>query len=216
MGFLATSKARSARSLASASTPASRHPISTRSGCSCGSCESSWNAVAGRRSSLSKRSSPDLQAAPGERPSTRRCAAARDRHHPERNLPISGPAASLRVIFHTVAAHAPKRNILFKCSRWSSSTATTLPCPGRAGSLLRCQPTTVLAGRSAGQNAILPRVDIAGRSYQIHNVEPSLRRETTREMWYELSDVRTWRIDWRSPWTPSDRRHDGVVPRPPA
>ena len=30
--------------------------------------------------------------APGERPSTRRCAAARDRHHPERNLPISGPA----------------------------------------------------------------------------------------------------------------------------
>ena len=58
-GFLATSKARSARSLASASTPASRHPISTRSGCSCGSYESSWNAVAGRRSSLSKRSSPD-------------------------------------------------------------------------------------------------------------------------------------------------------------
>ena len=56
MGFLATSKARSARSLASASTPAFRHPISTRSGCS---CESSWNAVAGRRSSLSKRSSPD-------------------------------------------------------------------------------------------------------------------------------------------------------------
>ena len=32
MGFLATSKARSARSLASASTPASRHPISTRFG----------------------------------------------------------------------------------------------------------------------------------------------------------------------------------------
>ena len=32
---------------------------------------------------------------------------ARDRHHPERNLPISGPAGSLRVIFHTVAAHAP-------------------------------------------------------------------------------------------------------------
>ena len=30
-----------------------------------------------------------------------------DRHHPERNLPISGPAGSLRVIFHTVAAHAP-------------------------------------------------------------------------------------------------------------
>ena len=48
-----------------------------------------------------------IQAAPGERPSTRRCAAARDRHHPERNLPISGPAGSLRVIFHTVAAHAP-------------------------------------------------------------------------------------------------------------
>ena len=61
MGFLATPKARSARSLVSASTPASRHRISTRSGCSCGSCESSWNwnAVAGRRSSLSKRSSPD-------------------------------------------------------------------------------------------------------------------------------------------------------------
>ena len=53
MGFLATSKARSARSLAS------RHPISTRSRCSCGSYESSWNAVAGRRSLLSKRSSPD-------------------------------------------------------------------------------------------------------------------------------------------------------------
>ena len=49
MGFLATSKARSARSLASASTPAARHRISTRSGCSCGSSESSWNAVAGRR-----------------------------------------------------------------------------------------------------------------------------------------------------------------------
>ena len=32
-----------------------------------------------------------IQAAPGERPSTRRCAAARNRHHPERNLPISGP-----------------------------------------------------------------------------------------------------------------------------
>ena len=48
-----------------------------------------------------------IQAAPGERPSTRRCAAARDRHHRERNLPISGPAGSLRVIFHTVAAHAP-------------------------------------------------------------------------------------------------------------
>ena len=48
-----------------------------------------------------------IQAAPGERPSTRRCAAARDRHHPERNLPISGPAGSLRVIFHTVAAQAP-------------------------------------------------------------------------------------------------------------
>ena len=30
-------------------------------------------------------------------------------HHPERNLPISGPAASLRVIFHTVAAQAPSR-----------------------------------------------------------------------------------------------------------
>ena len=60
MGFLATPKARSARSLASASTPAFRHRISTRSGCSCGSCESSWNAVAGRRSSsLLKRSSPD-------------------------------------------------------------------------------------------------------------------------------------------------------------
>ena len=45
MGFLATPKARPARSLASASTPAFRHRISTRSGCSCGSCESSWNAV---------------------------------------------------------------------------------------------------------------------------------------------------------------------------
>ena len=56
MGFLATSKARSARALASASTPAFRRRISTRSGCS---YESSWNAVAGRRSSLSKRSSPD-------------------------------------------------------------------------------------------------------------------------------------------------------------
>ena len=44
MGFLATPKARSARSLASASTPAFRHPIRTRPGCSCGSCESSWNA----------------------------------------------------------------------------------------------------------------------------------------------------------------------------
>ena len=32
MGFLATPKARSARSLASASTPAFRHPISTRFG----------------------------------------------------------------------------------------------------------------------------------------------------------------------------------------
>ena len=40
-------------------TPAFRRRISTRSGCSCGSYESSWNAVAGRRSSLSKRSSPD-------------------------------------------------------------------------------------------------------------------------------------------------------------
>ena len=50
-----------------------------------------------------------IQASPGERPSTRRCAAARDRHHPERNLPISGPAGSLRVIFHTVAAQAPTR-----------------------------------------------------------------------------------------------------------
>ena len=48
-----------------------------------------------------------FQAAPGERPSTRRCAPARDRHHPERNLPISGPAGSLRVIFHTVAAQTP-------------------------------------------------------------------------------------------------------------
>ena len=48
-----------------------------------------------------------IQAAPGERPSTRRCAPARDRHHPERTLPISGPAGSLRVIFHAVAAHAP-------------------------------------------------------------------------------------------------------------
>ena len=76
MGFLATSKARSARSLASAYTPASRHRISTRSGCSCGSCESSWNAAAGRRSSLSKRS-------PGQ--------AGR----PERDRLLSGPAASL-------------------------------------------------------------------------------------------------------------------------
>ena len=59
MGFLATPKARSAHSLASASTPASRRRISTRSGCSCGSCESSWNAVAGRRFSLSKRSPLD-------------------------------------------------------------------------------------------------------------------------------------------------------------
>ena len=48
-----------------------------------------------------------IQAAPGERPSTRRCAAARDRHHRERNLPISGPAGSLRVIFHTVAIVTP-------------------------------------------------------------------------------------------------------------
>ena len=63
-GFLATPKARSAHSLASASTPASRHPISTRSGCSCGSYESSWNAVAGRRSSLSKRSSPGSRRRP--------------------------------------------------------------------------------------------------------------------------------------------------------
>ena len=38
---------------------------------------------------------------------------ARDRHHPERNLPISGPAGSLRVIFHTVAAHAPMSAPLF-------------------------------------------------------------------------------------------------------
>jgi hypothetical protein len=53
-----------------------------------------------------------IQAAPGERPSTRRCAAARDRHHPERNLPISGPAGSLRVIFHTVAAQTPSRRPL--------------------------------------------------------------------------------------------------------
>ena len=75
MGFLATSKARSARSLASASTPASRHRISTRSGCSCGSCESSWNAVAGRRSSLSKRSSPDPGGARRETPPSSRCAA---------------------------------------------------------------------------------------------------------------------------------------------
>ena len=30
-------------------------------------------------------------------------------HHPERNLPISGPAGSLRVIFHTVAAQTPSR-----------------------------------------------------------------------------------------------------------
>ena len=46
MGFLATPKASSAHFLAAASTPASRRRISTRSGCSCGSCESSWNAVA--------------------------------------------------------------------------------------------------------------------------------------------------------------------------
>ena len=46
-------------------------------GCSCGSCESSWNAVAGRRSSLSKAGGPRcrrgrlrIQAASGERPST--------------------------------------------------------------------------------------------------------------------------------------------------
>ena len=39
MGFLATPKARSAHSLAS------RRRISTRSGCSCGSCESYWNAA---------------------------------------------------------------------------------------------------------------------------------------------------------------------------
>ena len=56
-----------------------------------------------------RRSRLRIQAAPGERPSTRRCAAARDRHHRERNLPISGPAGSLRVIFHTVAAQAPSR-----------------------------------------------------------------------------------------------------------
>ena len=30
-------------------------------------------------------------------------------HHPERNLPISGPAGSLRVIFHTVAAQTLSR-----------------------------------------------------------------------------------------------------------
>ena len=58
-----------------------------------------------------------IQAAPGERPSTRRCAPARDRHHPERNLPISGPAGSLRVIFHTVAAHAPDMQTTFSRER---------------------------------------------------------------------------------------------------
>ena len=36
-------------------------------------------------------------------------------NHPERNLPISGPAGSLRVIFHTVAAQATKRSRA--CSR---------------------------------------------------------------------------------------------------
>ena len=64
--------------------------------------------VPGTRASLAggpccRRGRLRIQAAPGERPSTRRCAAARDRHHRERNLPISGPAGSLRVIFHTVA-----------------------------------------------------------------------------------------------------------------
>ena len=57
-------RARWSRNRASASTPASRHPISTRSGCSCGSYESSWNAGAGRRSSLSKRSSPGSRRRP--------------------------------------------------------------------------------------------------------------------------------------------------------
>ena len=76
---------------------------------------------------------------PGERPSTRRCAAARDRHHPERNLPISGPAGSLRVIFHTVAAQAPGpfggdalRPLTSACSHLFKESQATMKFPSRS------------------------------------------------------------------------------------
>ena len=106
MGFLATPKARSARSLASASTPAFRHRIShDRDAAAAATRVPGTPSLAG--GPRCRRGRLRIQAAPGERPSTRRCAAARDRHHRERNLPISGPAGALRVIFHTVAAHAP-------------------------------------------------------------------------------------------------------------
>ena len=65
---------------------------------------------------------------------------ARDRHHPERNLPISGPAGSLRVIFHTVAAHAPVH-----CGRGCLASERTA---------IRAQSTLIFNSRSDYLNRV--------------------------------------------------------------
>ena len=55
-------------------------------------------------------------------------------HHRERNLPISGPAGSLRVIFHTVAAHAPScRSERDKYSMASARSSTSPSSHFRSG-----------------------------------------------------------------------------------
>ena len=62
-------------------------------------------------------------------------------HHPERNLPISGPAGSLRVIFHTVAAQTPipqtyTRN---KTSNRRTSSRSGWPCGNKKSRDFRIQ-----------------------------------------------------------------------------
>ena len=106
MGFVATPKARSARSLASACTPASRHPMQNKTGMQL-------------REFLERRRWQEIlvveEGVSGSRRRPERDrlldadSAARDKTiSRERNLPISGPAGSLRVIFHAGAAQTPK------------------------------------------------------------------------------------------------------------
>ena len=63
-------KARSAHSLASASTPASRRRISTRSGCSCGRLREVPGTPSLAGGPRCRRGRLRIQAASGERPST--------------------------------------------------------------------------------------------------------------------------------------------------
>ena len=75
-------------------------------------------------------------------------------HHPERNLPISGPAGSLRVIFHTVAAQTPTR----RWSGWGAGSGFMKePMESRTGTPWRA----VTSSRPSGRRTKCPGCTLA-------------------------------------------------------